>query len=97
MGRTIAPYSIQMELVEQRFSKFRRALRKQDQEIADDLFRYAKFHVQAGVMAANPNPADSMLFAMLLEQQRTIRKLQQQITELMPPQETENGNQRIFV
>ena len=99
MGRTIAPYSIQMEMVEHRFSKFRRALRKQDQELADDLFRYAKFHVQAGVMAANPNPADSMLFAMLLEQQRKIRELESQVKALMPVEQSgsENGNPGLSV
>lgn len=59
--------------------KFRRALRKEDQALFDDLIRFAKYHVQAGVMAANPNPVDSMVFAMLIEQQRMIKALEKQV------------------
>ena len=86
-----------MEVVEGRFQKFRRALRKGDQELADELFRYAKYHIQAGVLAANPNPADSMLFAMLIEQQRRIKDLQTQLQTLKTSESSENrdGDQRL--
>jgi len=71
-----------MELVEHRFRSFRRALRREDQEIFDELMRSAKFHVQAGVLAANPNPVDSMLIAMLIEQQRSLRQLRNEVEQI---------------
>ena len=88
-----------MELVEARFDKFRRALRKPDQALVDELFRYARFHVQAGVLAANPNPIDSMLFSMMIEQQRHLKKLEQHITDLQNiiKEGSEHGNQRLSV
>lgn len=79
--------------------KFRRALRKNDQDLFDELIRQAKYHVQAGVMASNPNPVDSMLFAMLLEQQRMIRELQKQVQALLPKAERphDDGNPRLSI
>lgn len=82
MGRTIRPYSMQLEFMRERFKKFRRALRKQDQDILDELFRQAKSNVQAGVMASSPNPMDSVLLSILVEQQRQIHDLRLQIKNL---------------
>ncbi len=82
MGRTIQPYSIQLERMRDRFSKFRRSLRREDQEIFDEMFRFAKANVQAGVMAAAPNPMDSILLSILLEQQRQIQQLQTDLQKL---------------
>ena len=82
MGRTVTPYSIQIEAVRARFKNFRRALRKSDQEIFDELFRYAKGNVQAGVMAASPNPADSVFLAILMELRRQLKTQEEKIREL---------------
>jgi deoxyadenosine/deoxycytidine kinase len=89
MGRTLQPYSIQIDLVEERFNKFRRTLRREDQEIFDDLFRAARRQLQAGVMAASPNPFDSMTMSMLIElrkkydeQSRELIKLKRDLEKL---------------
>ncbi len=79
MGRTVTPYSMQLQIIRRRLQNFRRALRKEDQLIFDELFRHAKFNVQAGVMAANPNPIDSILLAILIEQQKQINELRRQL------------------
>ncbi|MBI3394422.1 MAG: hypothetical protein HY042_01160 [Spirochaetia bacterium] len=76
MGRTVAPYSWQLEIFRKRFAKFRRALRKEDQEIFDRLMRYAKIHVQSGVLAASSNPADALLLSVIVEQERYISNLE---------------------
>lgn len=99
MGRTIAPYSIQLQMIEARLGKFRRALRKPDQELLDELLRFAKKHVQAGVLASNPNPNDSILLAMLIEQQRQLHELRRQVEGLKPEtiKQSDNGDKGIPV
>jgi hypothetical protein len=82
MGRTVTPYSVQIETVRARFQNFRRALRKSDQDIFDELFRYAKGNVQAGVMAASPNPADSVFLAILMELRRQLQVQEARINDL---------------
>lgn len=72
MGRTVSPYSWQIERLRERFRRFRRALRREDQKLFDELMLYAKLHVQAGVMAASPNPADTVFLSIMIEQQRLL-------------------------
>ena len=57
MGRTVLPYSQVWEAERQRWQKFRRALRKEDQAHLDRLFESARLHLQAGVYASNPWPS----------------------------------------
>ncbi|TGL66481.1 hypothetical protein [Leptospira jelokensis] len=75
MGRTISPYSRQMLQIEENLSDFRRALRKADQEIFDDLIRVSKLQVQAGVMASLPYPIDSMLLSMMIQLKKELNEL----------------------
>jgi len=82
MGRTITPYSMQTDMIAERFKKFRRSLRREDKAIFDALMRYAKMQIQAGVMAVNPNPFDSMAVAMLIELQKQIRENAEEIEKL---------------
>ena len=72
MGRTVLPYSQVWEGERERWRKFRRALRKEDQAHLDRLFESARLHLQAGVYAANPWPLESMLMAMLLEHEKAL-------------------------
>ncbi|MCZ8156862.1 MAG: hypothetical protein O9264_12115 [Leptospira sp.] len=82
MGRTIAPYSRQVAQIEESLSEFRRALRRSDQEIFDDLIRTAKLQVQAGVMAASPYPIDSMLMTMVIELKKEISVLRNELKQI---------------
>lgn len=82
MGRTVLPYSQVWEEERERWRKFRRALRKEDQAHLDRLFESARLHLQAGVYAANPWPLESMLMAMLLEHEKAISALQEQLHHL---------------
>jgi hypothetical protein len=76
MGRTVLPYSQVWEEERNRWQKFRRALRKEDQAHLDRLFESARLHLQAGVYASNPWPLESMLLSMLLEHQRALSALE---------------------
>ena len=82
MGRTVLPYSQVWEEERQRWWKFRRALRKEDQEYLDRLFESARLHVQAGVYAANPWPLESMFMAMMLEHEKALEELAKKVARL---------------
>jgi hypothetical protein len=73
-----------MVLVEQqkRLGQFRRTLRKQDQELFDELFERARLHVQAAVQAANPEPMESIFISVLIEMLRAEKRLQARVDEL---------------
>ena len=85
MGRTVLPYSQVWEAERQRWQKFRRALRKEDQAHLDRLFESARLHLQAGVYASNPCPLESMLLSMLLEHQKDLMALKKRLQSLEAP------------
>ncbi len=59
------------------WSKFRRGLRREDQEALDDLFRAARLQLAGCAYAARPIPFESIVMAMLIDQQRRIGDLEQ--------------------
>jgi hypothetical protein len=65
---------IQQEM--ESWTKFRRGLRREDQEALDDLFRAARLQLAGCAYAARPIPFESVAMAMLVAQQRAIRELQ---------------------
>jgi hypothetical protein len=58
------------------WSKFRRGLRKEDQDALDDLFRAARLQLASSAYAARPIPFESIVMAMLVAQQRRIAALE---------------------
>lgn len=82
MGRTVQPYSQQVQVIEERFKGFRRALRKEDQVILDRLLLTAKKQLQSGVMSASPNPFDSMALSMMIDLQKQIERLKEEVQKL---------------
>lgn len=65
-----------------RWGKFRRALRREDQAIYDEIFREARTHVAAMAYASSPAPMEAVLLAMLLESRRAVRELRQRMEDL---------------
>ena len=82
MGRTVLPFSMVLAEQRQRLSKFRRTLRKQDQELFDELFERARLHVEAAVQAANPDPMESIFISVLIEMLRDVQHLRSRIDDL---------------
>jgi hypothetical protein len=79
MGRTL-PTTTQIILDEQQaFLKFRRALRRDEQQIFDELFARARKHVMAINQADHVLPFEAILLAMLVEMMRDVIKLKRQI------------------
>jgi hypothetical protein len=79
MGRTVLPFSRILEQEIQEWRKFRRGLRKEDQQFLDRLFEEARLHVQAGVYASRPWPFETILVSILLEHEKTITELRSRI------------------
>ncbi len=86
MGRTVLPYSQVWEAERQRWQKFRRALRQEDQVHLDRLFELARLHLQAGVYASQPWPLESLLLSMLLEHQKALVALKKRLQSLEKPE-----------
>jgi len=82
MGRTVLPFSVVLAEQKQRWGPFRRSLRKQDQELFDELFERARLHVQASVQEANPEPMESIFISVLIEMLRAEKNLRARVDEL---------------
>ena len=75
MGRTLQTANQLILSEEQGFNKFRRTLRREDQQLFDTLFAYARKHTAAISQANHALPFEAILLAMLLEQAREIERL----------------------
>jgi hypothetical protein len=67
---------------QQNFAKFRRALRRQDQELFDVLFERARPHQEAAVQVANLEPMESLLISMLIEMLGEQKRLRARVEKL---------------
>ena len=76
MGRTLPLFSQLIEYERRRWAPFKRALPKEDHAIFDRLFDGAKLHIQAGVMMSRPWPFETIVMAILLEQQKQLERLE---------------------
>ena len=82
MGRTLATFT---QLVQQEidlWSRYRRALRREDQQALDVLFAAARHRASAGAYLARETPFEVMLLSMLIEQQKHVVTLQQKVMTL---------------
>jgi hypothetical protein len=75
MGRTVLPFSQVLAREYDEWKKFRRALRKEDQEAFDRLFDRAKLHVQAAVYISHPWPMESILLSICLEHEKLLAEI----------------------
>ena len=82
MGRTVLPFSRVLEQEAQEWRKFRRGLRKEDQQFLDRLFEEARLHVQAGVYASRPWPFETILISILLEHEKALVELRSKLRAL---------------
>ncbi len=82
MGRTVPTFTniIDNELTS--WSKYRRGLRKEDQELFDEIFRAAKLHLAENFYAMRTIPFESIVMSIIVEQGKLIRRLQQRLENL---------------
>ena len=82
MGRTIPTFTMVIQQEMESWSKFRRGLRKEDQDALDDLFRAARLQLAGSAYAARPIPFESIVMSMLLAQHRLMGALEQNVRQL---------------
>lgn len=82
MGRTVPTFTMVIQQEMDSWSKFRRGLRKEDQDALDDLFRSARLQLAGSAYAARPIPFESIVMAMLVAHRKTLRVLEQRVAEL---------------
>jgi hypothetical protein len=82
MGKTLPPFSSLIEQERRRWMPFKKALPKADQAIFYRLFDCAKLHIQAGVMVSRPWPFETIVMAIVLEQQKQVERLESLLDEL---------------
>ncbi len=66
MGRTVPSVVQLIEGEKEAWKHFRRALRTEDQEAFDALWRYCRYHAAPICMASRSVPHDAMVMAMLV-------------------------------
>ncbi len=81
MGRTLPSVTQNFLMEEEAFSRFRRALRRSDQLVLDDLFAAARQHLAAAAYASNVLPLETFLLAMLLEEHKQVMLLKEKLPE----------------
>jgi hypothetical protein len=75
MGRTVAPFTYILNKEKKNLSNFRRALKKEDQEIFDELWERARKHIQACSFSSFPLPMEGILLAMCMEMLKEIKNI----------------------
>jgi hypothetical protein len=82
MGRTLKSITQDFLEEEQAFARFRRALRRSDQLVLDDLFASARQHIAAAAYASHALPFEVFLLSMLLEEHKEVVRLRRSIEEM---------------
>lgn len=82
MGRTLPSITQSLSEEQASFSRFRRALRRSDQLVLDELFVAARQHLAAAAYAANLLPMETFLLSMLLEEHKDVIRLRAQVEAL---------------
>ncbi|MDD5629691.1 MAG: hypothetical protein PHU21_11540 [Elusimicrobia bacterium] len=81
MGRTLPTITMTLASEEEAWKLFRRALRKEDQEAFDALWRAARRHAAPAAMAGRAVPMDAVLMAMLTALERQVLDLERYLRE----------------
>jgi hypothetical protein len=94
MGRTLPTIVQLIHSEEDAWRSFRRALRKEDQELFDRLWVYCRTHAQAAAMANREIPFETLTMAMLLGLLRELDKL---VYELRSQRAAPHENSRLDI
>ena len=82
MGRTVLPFTQELYREEESWKAFRRALRREDRELFDELFAAARYHTAACTCSGRTVPFEAILMSILVEERRALRELSRRVGEL---------------
>lgn len=75
MGRTVPSITRTFYYELEALSEFKRALRRTDQLVFDELFANARKHLAEAAYAAHPLPMDIFMLAMILEEHKEVMRM----------------------
>src|ERR1700716_944719 len=76
MGRTVPTFVQLIQEAAERWKKFRRALRREDQPHFDRLFVRVRCYTQAATYQASDNPMEAILLSIALDQEKRLDALE---------------------
>ncbi|MBP7213049.1 MAG: hypothetical protein KBA03_02335 [Anaerolineaceae bacterium] len=79
MGRTIASITQTWQEEEAALNRFKRALRKDDQVLLDELLVMSRLHLAEASYASNLYPLDMYIIAILLEVYKQLKVIQREL------------------
>ena len=77
MGRTVPTFRNIIESFGWEWNEFKKALRNIDREAFEELINHARRHAAAGSNMSNPNPFEPVVMSILVEHEKTLRKLRE--------------------
>ena len=81
MGRTVPTFTNIIDSEIAGWSKFRRGLQLEDQEIFDEVFRAAKRHLATNFYAMRAIPFESIIMSIIIEHGKTIKELRRRLVQ----------------
>ncbi len=81
MGRTVPTFRNIIEFFGLEWSDFKRALRYNDKKVFEDLLNHARKHGSSGTNMVNPNPFEPIVISILIEHEKSIRKLNEKTND----------------
>ncbi len=72
MGRTVPTFVQLIQQAAERWKKFRRALRREDQPHFDRLFARVRCYTQAATYQCHDNPMEAILLSIALDQEKRL-------------------------
>ncbi len=99
MGRTIASITQTWQEEEAALNRFKRALRKEDQIILEELLVMSRLHLAEASYASNLYPLDMYLIAILLELYKQLKSMQKVLPNADPfkAERVEAGKEDEFI
>ena len=88
MGRTIPTFRQLIDEAVLRWAKFRRALRREDREYFDRLFRRVRSYTQAATYQCSDNPMEAVFLSIALDQEKRLAALERLILQKENSHET---------
>ncbi|MGA2767061.1 MAG: hypothetical protein ABSF24_01925 [Candidatus Bathyarchaeia archaeon] len=79
MGKTVESYRIALDTEIRTWNGFAKALRSDDREAFERMTDACRNHASAGSNATRPEVFESMVMCILLEQQKTLMRLEKEL------------------
>ena len=79
MGRTVPTFRNVIESFGMEWNDFKRALRSMDRDAFEELMNHARRHAAAGSNMSSPNPFEPVVMSILVEHEKTLRKLKKHV------------------